>query len=392
VPRYPDAKLSRVVLIGTSDFELPDKLPNLPGVRGNLSGLERALTDPSRGVFDESSCVVIDSPDTARSLISRLSRAAEQAEDVLVVYYAGHGTLDANGALHLAVRETDPGPYQVGATAVPFTMLRQVIENSPARLRILVLDCCFSGRAVGAMAADTAALGQIDASGTYVLTSTEANRISVAVEGERYTAFTRVLLGLLTDHADSSELTLDELQTKLRAGLARAGMPRPMSRADDTAGRLVVRRGGQPVHDRRQPLPKPTPKPIPKPIPKDRLESFARPQAKVATGPLVKPVRSTLDVPSAQAPTTPAPSGPAVGWQRLVRVVSEPAQWVLVVFCAAMTATGITQTVSPPANSTTGPALDIVLVLIFAGLTVWLGWRLIRIRRQKRAARRTESS
>src|SRR5213593_3326478 len=153
--RYPNRDTSRLVLIGTSTFEHPDKLANLPGVRGNLSDLERVLTDPVRGVFDPAHTDVVDTPDSPGGLMDRLYAAAEQAEDVLMVYYAGHGTLDRHGELHLAVRQTDPALHKVRVTAVPFTAIRQVIEDSPARIRVVVLDCCFSGKAAGAMSADT---------------------------------------------------------------------------------------------------------------------------------------------------------------------------------------------------------------------------------------------
>ncbi len=178
--RLPDPESSRAILIGTSDYERSDKLANLPAVRGNLSGLERALTDPELGVFKPERCTVIDSPDSARSLMGRLVRAAETAEDVLLVYYAGHGTLDRNGRLHLTVRETDPDPYRIEGTAVPFSWIREVVEDSPAQVRVMILDCCFSGQAVGAMSTDAAALDQIRVSGTYVLTSSEADSVSRA--------------------------------------------------------------------------------------------------------------------------------------------------------------------------------------------------------------------
>src|SRR5450759_1417313 len=182
---YPDRERSRMVLIGVSDYEQHGSLCGLPAVHNNLTALEAILTDPIHGVFTNDHCLVVDSPDSPRSLMRRLTRGANEAEDVLLVYYAGHGLLDLAGDLHLTVRETDPD--QLAGTAGPYECIRQVLSNSPALTRILILDCCFSGRAVGAMSSDSAALNQIEVGGTYILASTTANRISVSIPGEKYT-------------------------------------------------------------------------------------------------------------------------------------------------------------------------------------------------------------
>lgn len=235
---YPDPIRSRVALIGTSDYERSDKLHNLPAVRNNLTGLQRIFADNPSAVFAAEHCIIVDSPDTVRSLLRRLRRVADTAEDVLVVYYAGHGVLDRNGELHLCVGETDPDPYEVDGTGVPFRPVRQAIEDSPARVRVLILDCCFSGRAIGAMSADSAAVEQIEARGTYILTSCEADRVSRSLPGERYTAFTGELIRLLS--SETNPITLRELSAKLHIAMAQRDLPRPTSRADDTSAELVL--------------------------------------------------------------------------------------------------------------------------------------------------------
>lgn len=240
--RYPDRACSRLVLIGTSDYERSNELDNLPAVHNNLTGLEAALTDPDIGVFAAENCRVVDSPDSPQSLIRRLRQAAAEAEDVLMIYYAGHGLLGWKGALHLAVRETDPN--QTAGTAVPYSWVSEALQDSPARIRILLLDCCFSGRAIGAMSGDSAALEQVDVAGSYVLTSTTANQVSHAVPGERYTAFTAELIKLLSGSANPADepLTLEGLYRPLKAAMARRGLPSPKASVVDTGSDLILRR------------------------------------------------------------------------------------------------------------------------------------------------------
>ena len=237
--RYPDRQQSRIVLIGTSDYERSDKLPALPAIRNNLTGLMEAFTNPVTGVFPQDRCTVVDTPDSPKSLMQRLRRAAGETEDTLIIYYAGHGLLGWGTKLYLSVRETDPD--QLDGTAVPFEWIRDAIQDSPARIKVLILDCCFSGRAIGAMSSDSAALDQIDVTGTTVFTSTTANEVSHSLLDDRYTAFTGELIRILTEFNDGP-LYLGGLYRPLRAAMVRRGLPQPRSKVGDSSGSLVLRR------------------------------------------------------------------------------------------------------------------------------------------------------
>jgi uncharacterized caspase-like protein len=69
-------------------------------------------------------------------------------EDVLVVCYLGHGLLDARGELYLATQATDHLRDGLGYTALPYATLHAELAKSRARSVIVLLDCCFSGRAM----------------------------------------------------------------------------------------------------------------------------------------------------------------------------------------------------------------------------------------------------
>ncbi|MFF4600357.1 DUF4268 domain-containing protein [Amycolatopsis sp. NPDC001319] len=238
----PDRDHSWAVLIGTSDYESGDLQP-LRGVHNNLVALERALTNPATGVFREDHCVVVDNPHSAKSFMTRLSITARRAQDVLLVYYAGHGILSGpDGDLYLAVHETDE--ELADNTAVKFETIKNVIGNSVAKVRILILDCCFSGRAIGAMSSTSAAVNQISAAGTFVLTSSSANRISRSVPGERYTAFTGALVNLLDAGLPQGnpEVRLHDLYPQLSSAMAEKGLPSPRQRVSDSSADVVLRR------------------------------------------------------------------------------------------------------------------------------------------------------
>ncbi|MGW0359218.1 caspase, EACC1-associated type [Nocardia nova] len=223
------------MLIGAGRY---DHLDAIPAAAANVTDLADILTGPG-GAFTAQQCVSVIDPD--RTVVGRtVGRAAREATGVLLVYYTGHGLLDRRGRLHLTVPGSDPD--DIRWSTVPFETLREEILDSPARARILILDCCFAGRAFEAMA-DVPGLvaGQTDIRGTYTITSSSANEPSFAPEGHRNTAFTSALLAAAAAAPGS---TLDELYRETDRHLHRNGHPRPQRRNIDIAGEL--RLFGQP--------------------------------------------------------------------------------------------------------------------------------------------------
>lgn len=255
MPSLPQDELSRAVLIGTSDFEFSDRLPDLPAVQQNLTGIATALRDSRSGILSWEQCVTIDTPDSPASFMGRLRKAANQAEDLLLVYYAGHGIRhDTRDELYLTVRETNP--EVLDGTAVPFAWLREAIEHSPARTRLLILDCCYSGMALGSMSSGEIDPRDVEISGTSVITSAPKNQISHSPPGERHTAFTGELISLLNEGPRLADelLTVHNLYRGLVAAMSSRQLPTPKMRAGDLSGDLVLRRS--------VPFP-PTPAPAP---------------------------------------------------------------------------------------------------------------------------------
>ena len=239
-PRFPDPARSRAVLIGASHFTAagPD-LPDISAVEANLMALRQVLTSPDTGVLRPEFCRMLIDPTSTDEVGTAISEAAATTTDLLLVYYAGHGLVDDRGRLHLALAHTHP--HRARWTALPLDILREEIANSAAATRVLVLDCCYSGRAIEAMTDDQGVLsGQLEVAGTYTLTSTTANAPSHAPAGDRFTAFTGALLRAL-DEADP--LTLNQIYITVDRDLATRNLPRPQRRVTNTAGNLALSRG-----------------------------------------------------------------------------------------------------------------------------------------------------
>lgn len=245
--RLPDPERSRAVLIGVSDYTDPG-LPPLPTVWNNLIDLRELLTSPSgTGLPENTHCTPVSNPSDPVTASRALRRAASEASDLLLVYYAGHGLLwSERGELYLAMSGTDRA--EIGTTALRCADVREMFRNSAAQNRVLIVDCCFAGRVVGQTMADPADVLRTafdaEIGGVYVLTATEPNQTAVAPPEERNTAFTGELLAVLRDGlpGESELITLDLVYRTVRQRLVRRGMPMPSCVSEKTAAHLALAR------------------------------------------------------------------------------------------------------------------------------------------------------
>jgi hypothetical protein len=238
----PDPQRSRVVLIGTGKYT-DEKLPNLPVVENTIAALETALTDPVYGVVSKGNCVVLVDEGDIRLLGRHLRSAAKQADDLLLVFYAGHGLV--GGRRHdLYLGLPDSEWTEPEFNSLEYDKLRSAILDSPAATKIMILDCCFSGRVVSDSMADPATelINQMEVDGTYVLTSAQREQVALIIPSEEYTAFTGRLLHLLQNGVPGGPefLTIDDLYRHLLIRMKADGLSEPQKRATRTADLLTL--------------------------------------------------------------------------------------------------------------------------------------------------------
>ncbi|WP_433380557.1 caspase, EACC1-associated type [Actinoplanes sp. CA-142083] len=227
----------RALVIGTATHTGP-ALPPVPAAARGAHAVAATLTDVC-GVAPDAVRVIIDPPQ-AIDMAQAVAQAAAEAESVLLVYFVGHGLLDPAGELHLAAAGTDTLTAGMsGHQALAFSAVRQAIADSPAATVVLILDCCFSGRAQLPDAAPTG-FTPPPVHGAYVLASAE--NLADAPSDAELTTFTGALVTLLRDGDDRAAhlLTLDVVYDRLRGRLRAAGAPLPRRQIGDTAGSLVL--------------------------------------------------------------------------------------------------------------------------------------------------------
>lgn len=193
--RLPEFDESQVVLIGVAEYDSQD-MEDLPAIPRNLSALRDIFVDQGLSGYQESHVHSILNPPTVDQVMSPLLEIGKITTDVLVVYYAGHGLLVGESSdLHLSVRSSRPdAPW----TTLKFGHFASVINESAARIKVVILDSCYSGRAQQDFMGEygpTLIEEQLRIEGIYVMTSTSKAKRALAPRDSQYTAFTGELVG-----------------------------------------------------------------------------------------------------------------------------------------------------------------------------------------------------
>lgn len=219
----------RAVLIGTGTHVAGSVLTNVPAVADTLNDLGRVLVD--RCGLAEENLLIIRDPSGPKEVLVAVREAGAQADDVLMVVYIGHGLLSRESALYLATSGTSTLDVAIADhQAVRYSALAAAVGNSHARSTVVVLDCCFSGRA-----------DPPNRHG-YLLTSASGEELALAPVGQRYTAFTGKMIELLRDGDPGAppHITLDHLYRYQWRVQAELRCTTPRRQVGDLSGDLVL--------------------------------------------------------------------------------------------------------------------------------------------------------
>jgi flagellar motility protein MotE (MotC chaperone) len=234
----PDPQHSRAVLVGVSSYA---QLEALDAVRNNLADLAAELSAEDVWGLPIGNCAVVAEPNSPTEMLDPLTAAAKAATDTLLFYYSGHGlTPSTGGNLYLALPGSVAGRMY---TSVPYDQVREALLNSRAVRKIVILDCCYSGLALGQMG-DPASIvvNEASAEGTFVLAAAAENRTAVAPPGSRNTAFTAELLEAMRHGIPDAGpfLDLDSIYQQLTQSLRAKGLPVPQKRERNTGGQVTL--------------------------------------------------------------------------------------------------------------------------------------------------------
>ncbi|WP_433303367.1 caspase family protein [Actinoplanes sp. CA-030573] len=160
----------RALLIGNSHYpDDPGNLPDLKGPVNDVSALGRALAEEPTALFAPADVRLLtdrQSYEIGAELEELLTSATR--DEVLLIYYSGHGITADNGSLLLCARNSRTDRRL--ATTLGAETISRMIDQSAAAATIIILDCCHAG---AFKTADVAA--ELAGRGRYVLAATRSH-------------------------------------------------------------------------------------------------------------------------------------------------------------------------------------------------------------------------
>jgi formylglycine-generating enzyme required for sulfatase activity len=236
------------ILIASSQFPLEDKLDDLRCPVNDVDGLNEILISKERGAFTDT---ILLKNRPHYEIVQEMGRVLKKADknDLVLIYFSGHGKLNEIGKLHLAT--VDTVVKELETTSIPVERIRTLIDISNTNKIVIILDCCFSGAA----GPDFTRSGGYDlpelsnARGTYIITSSSEFQTSMEKETDQYGVFTKhVIAGLSTGDADYDNngfISIDELYRYADHHVRSEGHQKPMKWDLEVQGELIISKSGK---------------------------------------------------------------------------------------------------------------------------------------------------
>ncbi len=208
------------LLIGVSEYGAG--LNPLPGAVKDVEAIREVLLHSDIGGFASGDVKLLKNPQR-----QEMEEAIEslflgrQKDDLVLLYFSGHGIKDDTNRLYLTTRttrKTERGEL-IRSTAVAASFVHDSMGRSRSKRQVVVLDSCFSGAfAEGLLARDDGSVDirtELGGEGRAVLTSSTSTQYSFEEKGEDLSIYTRFLLeGIRTGAADLDDdgvISIDEL-------------------------------------------------------------------------------------------------------------------------------------------------------------------------------------
>lgn len=208
------------LLVGVSEYE-PGLNP-LPAAVKDLDAMQEVLLHPEIGGFAASDIILLKNPNRQEMEESiEMLFANRHKDDLLLLFFSGHGIKDDTGRLYLGTSQTRKTPQGdlVRSSAVAANFVHENMGRSRSKRQVVILDSCFSGAfAEGLSAKDDGTIDirtQLGGEGRAILTSSSSTQYSFEQEGEELSLYTRFLIeGMKTGAADTDGddvISIDEL-------------------------------------------------------------------------------------------------------------------------------------------------------------------------------------
>ena len=191
------------LLIGVTEYG--EGIPSLSAPYNDVEEMKRVLENQEMGGF-EVQTMIDPAPTPMRKEIKKLFSDCGK-EDVVLLFFSGHGITDDENKLYLTTSITAKDDFE--ATAVPASFVQQQSKNSYTKRQVIILDCCYSGAFAEGWQAKSVGVDlkkELGAEGRVVLTSSTATQTSFQQEDEELSLYTQFIVeGIETGAADKDE-------------------------------------------------------------------------------------------------------------------------------------------------------------------------------------------
>jgi tetratricopeptide (TPR) repeat protein len=196
------------LLVGVGNYDRSEDLKPLASAPKDVVAMQRILQNPDMGGFSEVIPLIDPDQTQLQGAVEALYRDRTR-EDLVLLFFSGHGIKDEQGNLYFASRMTEKTPRGelIRSSAVPASFVREIMANCRSRRQIVILDCCFSGAFDPAFQSkDDRSVDlqtQLGAEGRVVLASSSSTQYSFEQPGAELSIYTRYLVeGIETGAAD----------------------------------------------------------------------------------------------------------------------------------------------------------------------------------------------
>ena len=184
------------LVVGISEYG--EGLEPLPGSLLDLRAMQDVLQNPDCGAFEVQPLENCDRA-TLETTIEQFFRGRD-SEDVLLLYFSGHGDLGSGGILHqqlhFCTRDTKkPQGRLFESSALSATTLKRQMKMSRSQQIIVILDCCYSGAIADLLKKgdEDIDFGELKAEGRVILASSSATQVALQAK-DGLSLYTRYLI------------------------------------------------------------------------------------------------------------------------------------------------------------------------------------------------------
>jgi hypothetical protein len=167
--------MRKALIVGVDYY---DSISNLHGCINDAYGIKTVLDRNSDGTKNFDTIIDISSgPDERierKELKNRVEELFQDNSEIALFYFSGHGYIESTGGYLITTECKD------GDDGLSMNDLLQIANNSPARNKIIILDCCHSGIAGNSSPEEDKA---IITQGVSILTASSAEQYAMEENG-----------------------------------------------------------------------------------------------------------------------------------------------------------------------------------------------------------------